>query len=734
MPYSRVLASLAGLLILTLPGGADTPPVRGVEQVAETAQKSVAVITVLGRDGKRQGLGTGFVVRPDGLIATNLHVIGEARPVRVELADGKRYDVTAVHASDRSLDLALVQIDAHDLPALSLGDSAALKNGQPVVAIGNPHGLIRSVVSGVVSGTRSIDGRKLIQVAIPIEPGNSGGPLLDRRGRVVGILTMKSQVTPNLGFAVAINSLKPLLERPNPVPMARWLTIGALDPATWRTRFGAHWRQRAGRIQVEGAGSGFGGRSLCLWRRPVPAEPYEVAVGVRLDDEDGAAGLVFHADGGDRHYGFYPTAGQLRLTRFDGPDVFSWKILDQKPSRHYRPGEWNTLKVRVAKDGIKCYVNDHVVFESADDELTGGRVGLAKFRDTRAEFRHFRVAAHIPPATPPADVLARITRSVRDLAPGRRIKPETVEALAPEGDRGVAVLRERARALEEQAAQLKLLARAVHCRQVDEELARLFREPEEKIDLLRAALLIARLDNDDLDVDAYRQQVDRMGRELLATLPKKADDRARLTALNRYLFTEHGYHGSRSEYYTRSNSYLNEVIDDREGIPITLCVLYLELAQRVGLKVVGVPLPGHFMVRQAPARGDGRFIDVYEGGKVLTRAEAEEKVQTITGQPPGDEEVAPATKRAIVVRMLHNLLNLARGDRDLEGMLRYLDAIVAVAPDAGRDRGLRAVVRAQSGRRDEARQDIDWLLEHKPDDVDLNAVRALQRVLDGKRE
>jgi regulator of sirC expression with transglutaminase-like and TPR domain len=298
----------------------------------------------------------------------------------------------------------------------------------------------------------------------------------------------------------------------------------------------------------------------------------------------------------------------------------------------------------------------------------------------------------------------------------------------------VAVLREQARALEEQAAQLKLLARAVHARRVDEQLARLFRGPEEKIDLLYAALLIARLDNDDLDVDAYRQEVDRMGRELLAGLPKKADDKARLAALNRYLFAEHGYHGSRSDYYTRANSYLNEVIDDREGIPITLCVLYMELAQRIGLKVVGVPLPGHFVVRQLPVKGAGQLIDVYEGGKLLTRAEAEEKVQATTGQPLGDEDVAPATKRAIVVRMLHNLLNLARGDRDLEGMLRYLDAILAVAPDAGRERGLRAVLRAQTGRRDEARQDVNWLLEHKPEGVDLNAVRALQRVLNGVRE
>ena len=124
---------------------------------------------------------------------------------------------------------------------------------------------------------------------------------------------------------------------------------------------------------------------------------------MRLDDEAGAAGLVFHADGGDKHYGFYPTGGQLRLTRFDGPDVFSWKILKDQRSPHYRPGEWNTLKVRVEKERILCYVNDQLVIESADTGLPAGKVGLAKFRDTRAEFKHFQLARQIPLAALPPD-------------------------------------------------------------------------------------------------------------------------------------------------------------------------------------------------------------------------------------------------------------------------------------------------------------------------------------------
>ena len=189
---------------------------------------------------------------------------------------------------------------------------------------------------------------------------SSGGPLLDLQGRVVGVLTMKSRVTENLGFAVAADLLRPLLARPNPIPMSRWLTIGSLDKNDWQPLFGAQWRRRAGRLQVDGVGSGFGGRSLCLSHRKPPQGTYELAVSVKLDDESGAAGLVFGSDGDQRHYGFYPSGGRLRLTRFEGPDVGSWTILRDAPSRHYRSGEWNRLKIRQSAGKIAAFVNDQI--------------------------------------------------------------------------------------------------------------------------------------------------------------------------------------------------------------------------------------------------------------------------------------------------------------------------------------------------------------------------------------
>ena len=119
----------------------------------------------------------------------------------------------------------------------------------------------------------------------------------------------------------------------------------------------------------------------------------------------------------------------------------------------------------------------------------------------------------------------------------------------------------------------------------------------------------------------------------------------------------------------------------------------MELARRLGLKVVGVGMPGHFIVRHVPAKGEAKLIDVYEGGKEMTREDAEKRVRAQYDRPLKDEDLAATGKKAILVRMLQNLLGLAQGDEDAYGMLRYLDAIVTITPDAGRERWMRAILR-----------------------------------------
>ena len=104
---------------------------------------------------------------------------------------------------------------------------------------------------------------------------------------------MKSAITDNLGFALKSEYLQKLIDRPNPIPMSRWLTLGSLDPTRWQPLFGAQWKRRSGMISVEGTGNGWGGRSLCLLREETPELPYELAVTVRLDNEAGGRRIGF---------------------------------------------------------------------------------------------------------------------------------------------------------------------------------------------------------------------------------------------------------------------------------------------------------------------------------------------------------------------------------------------------------------------------------------------------------
>ena len=721
------------------PAGRKTPTARfNAQRLAASARKSLVAVSVVGRDGRRQGLGTGFVISADGLIATNLHVIGEARPIRVQFADDREFDVTEVHASDRALDLAIVKIDAEKLPALPLGEASKVEQGMPVVALGNPQGLKYSVVGGVVSGSRELEGRRMLQLAMPVEPGNSGGPVLDAAGRVVGVVTMKSLVTENLGFALAVDDLKPLLAKPNPVPMDRWMTIGALDRRRWRPLLGARWRRQSGRIVVDGAGAGFGGRSLCVFQQEPPEPPYEVGVNVRLDDDAGAAGLIFHSDGGDRHYGFYPTAGKLRLTRFDGPNVFTWKVLHDVASPHYRSGQWNYLKVRVEDERLQCFLNDQLVIESKDDGFRGGKPGLAKFRHTRAEFKQFRVAGELPASQPSADIVTRLRGEIERIGPLEQTVPGDLAALVREPDDSVTVIRRQAVQLQQRADELLKIAADVHTAEVVRRLAqslpvrpkqgadRVGRAAADDGDLLQAALLIARLDDDEVDVDAYLAEVDQMAAEIESALPESPTSSDRLAALDDYLFKRNGFHGSRTDYYHRANSYLNRVIDDREGLPITLSVLYMELAARLGLRVVGVGLPGHFVVRHEPQQGKPQLIDVFDRGARLTRVQADAKVRENTGRPLVDEHLQPNTKRQIIKRMLFNLQGVAGRTDDREAGLRYQTALVALDPADVQHRGLRAVYRFQTGRRAAALADIDWILDRRPDAVDLDELRRMR--------
>lgn len=202
MKLQRTILAFA-LFACTLPAAAQRS---GEEQtvIRVARQASPAVVSVETRGGS----GSGVIIRQDGVILTNAHVVGRSSIVQIKLADGRELQGWVL-GRDTALDIAVVRINATGLPVAPIGNSDELEVGQAAIAIGNPLGLERTVTSGVVSAVNrdpvgfGLGG--LIQTDAAINPGNSGGPLLDSSGRVIGINTAVLRGATGLGFAVPIN-------------------------------------------------------------------------------------------------------------------------------------------------------------------------------------------------------------------------------------------------------------------------------------------------------------------------------------------------------------------------------------------------------------------------------------------------------------------------------------------------------------------------------------------------
>jgi S1-C subfamily serine protease len=202
-----------------------SPPAERVqqtpEQLFETNAPSVVTITVTTLRGT--GAGTGFFVDAKGTVATNSHVIHGAESVKIKFYDGTIHDDVTLIAEDPDIDLALLKVKLRDPPpSVTLGDSDAVKVGEQVIVIGNPLGLDHTLTDGLVSSRRLYKRKKFIQMSAPVSPGNSGGPVFNKYGEVVGVTVAKLMMGrgENLNLAVPVNELKTMIASDHASPQS----------------------------------------------------------------------------------------------------------------------------------------------------------------------------------------------------------------------------------------------------------------------------------------------------------------------------------------------------------------------------------------------------------------------------------------------------------------------------------------------------------------------------------
>ncbi len=250
---------------------------------------------------------------------------------------------------------------------------------------------------------------------------------------------------------------------------------------------------------------------------------------------------------------------------------------------------------------------------------------------------------------------------------------------------------------------------------------------DDSFPVLEAAAAIAQDDEPALDVQGLLAQVDALADRLKRRLPPDAAPLQRLRLLNRYFFQELGFAGNVNNYYDQRNSLLPAVLESRRGIPITLAVLYAEIADHVGLKAQGISFPGHFLLKVQMPRGEV-VIDPFNGHS-LSREELEERLQPFRQSHGSDDDVPlglflqAASGRDVVARMLRNLKEIHRSHTDWLRLERVQARLVVLLPTAWEERRDHALVLAELGATARAAELMAVYLQHCPDAADAAPLR-----------
>jgi len=270
---------------------------------------------------------------------------------------------------------------------------------------------------------------------------------------------------------------------------------------------------------------------------------------------------------------------------------------------------------------------------------------------------------------------------------------------------------------------------------MSERLRQIVSGPDEGIGLAEAALLIAGHGYPDLNVAAYLSRIDELAHMLRLRVAEGESIPERIGALNRFLFGDLGFAPNSEDYYDPRNSFLNEVLERRTGIPITFCVIYMELGRKIGLPLQGVSFPGHFLVKCAVSEG-AVMLDPYSGGISLGLADLQKRLRGVRGGEVSRAIVAEllvsASNKEIIVRLLRNLKAIYLREHNLDRALTIVTWIIETMPEQTPELRDRGMIYQELECFRAALADFEEYLKHSPSCDDADDIRA--RIIELQRE
>ena len=258
---------------------------------------------------------------------------------------------------------------------------------------------------------------------------------------------------------------------------------------------------------------------------------------------------------------------------------------------------------------------------------------------------------------------------------------------------------------------------------------------DEAIDLIRAALTIARTEYPGLDAESYVGRVDELARMATTRISEVGDVGQTIAALNHVLFEEAALRGNRDDYYDPRNSFLNDVLDRGLGIPITLALIYMEVGRRLGFPLFGVGMPGHFLLKHYDIDGRETLIDCFSGGDILSQKDCQHRLDEIyAGQMTlRPEFLLAVSRRQILTRILNNLKTIYLSARNFRKALPVVDLVLVIYPRSPEDVKQRAQIRYSLGQNKGAAEDLEQYLKMSPDASDADEIRqtalSIRRIL-----